>query len=263
MNHVVITGGTKGIGYGLAKYFLEEGCKVTICGRKQATLNNAVDRLSKETKNYNIQGVICDVIDYKSVQNLWDEAYDIFGEVNIWINNAGVGQSSINLWDFSENLVNEIIDINIKGTIYGSMIATKNMLKQNHGYIYNMEGFGSDGSIRNKISLYGTTKRAVRYYTKSLAKELKDTEVKIGTLSPGMVFTDLLENGIPEDNEESLKTRKIFAILGDDVDTVTKYLVEEILKNEKNNRNIKWLTKDKIILRFLSYRSRIKMHNDI
>ena len=87
-----------------------------------------------------------------------------------------------------------------------------------------MEGFGSDGMIRDKMTLYGTTKRAVRYFTQSMAKEASTSPVKIGTLSSGMVVTDFLLNSLKSNSKEADKAKEIFNILADHVDTVTPFL---------------------------------------
>jgi short-subunit dehydrogenase len=79
-----------------------------------------------------------------------------------------------------------------------------------------------------------------------MAIEAKHTNVKVGTLSPGMVATDFLKNSLDESN------RKIFNILGDKVEPVTQFLAKEILKNEKNNAKIQWLTNPKVFWRFVS-----------
>jgi short-subunit dehydrogenase len=109
-----------------------------------------------------------------------------------------------------------------------------------------MEGFGSNGMMREKMTLYGTTKSAISYFTRSLAMEAKNTNVKVGTLSPGMVATDFLRNSLDEHN------RKVYNILGDKVETVTKFLAAKVLENQVNDAKIQWLTKPKAMWRFVS-----------
>lgn len=74
--------------------------------------------------------------------------------------------------------------------------------------------------MREKLTIYGTSKSAISYFTRSLAIESKNTNVKVGTLSPGMVATDFLKESLNECN------RKIYNILGDKVEPVTKFLAE-------------------------------------
>jgi len=115
-----------------------------------------------------------------------------------------------------------------------------------------MEGFGSNGQTRPGMSIYGTSKAAVHYFSKSLIEETKDTPVLVGTLSPGMVFTDLLLDPLQADPAVRRRSERIFNILADTVDTVTPWLVEQILANQQHGRAIQWLTTRKIIWRFLT-----------
>lgn len=122
------------------------------------------------------------------------------------------------------------------------------MLKHGEGQIFNMEGFGSNGMMREKLTIYGTSKSAISYFTRSLAIEAKNTNIKVGTISPGMVATDLIRRSLDENN------KKIFNILGDKVEPVAQFLTAKILANQVNDAKIQWLTKPKIIWRFVSSR---------
>jgi NADP-dependent 3-hydroxy acid dehydrogenase YdfG len=125
------------------------------------------------------------------------------------------------------------------------------MLEQGSGHIYNMEGYGSDDSMMPGVTLYGTTKRAVRYITESLIEEAKDTPVRLGTLRPGMVITDLLLNDFRKMSKEKFEEVKpIFNALADKVETITPFLVENILKDDKTGAIIEWLPVEKANARF-------------
>ena len=106
------------------------------------------------------------------------------------------------------------------------------------------------------MSVYGTAKRAVRYYTRSVIKETKKTPIKVGLLSPGIVITDFLTENYQGDPEGFEKAKKIFNILGDSVETVTPWLVDKILQNQKSGASFKWLTPSKAFIRFLTARFR-------
>ncbi len=115
-----------------------------------------------------------------------------------------------------------------------------------------MEGLGSDGRITPGLSIYGTSKRAMTYFTDAIVKENKDSQVKIGFLSPGMVVTDLLIGDMDRDKEKWQRQKRIFNILADRVETVTPFLVKQILWNTKHGAKIAWLTTPKIAFRFLT-----------
>lgn len=244
MKHVVITGSTRGIGFGLAKEFLRSGCNVTINGQSDESVQRALNELNKDYDG-RVAGFAASIDTLSAMEKLWDYAYSQFGEVHIWINNAGIDQKRKYFWEMDEEEYIRVIRTNVVGMMNGCHVAFRQMQKQGHGYIYTMEGFGSNGMMREKMTLYGTSKSALTYFTKSLAIEAKNTNVKVGRLSPGMVATDFTRKSYSE------RSIKIFNILGDKVEPVTKFLVEKILENTENDAHICWLTKPKVMWRFL------------
>lgn len=251
MAHVIITGSTRGIGYGLVQNFLQRGYGVTVNGRTREKVDEIINDLKKQFPDQVILGFDGSVSNIEDMNKLWNETFKITGRVDIWINNAGVDQKKALIYELNSEDIKKVIDTNILGVMNGSSIAMKNMLKQGFGEIYNMEGYGSDDMMMPKMTLYGTSKRALRYFTKSLAKEAINTPVKVGRLSPGMVVTDFLINSLSGNEEERAKSKRIFNILADKVEPVTEFLVEGIIKNEKNDAYIAWLTKWKSFRRFM------------
>ena len=252
MKHILITGSTRGIGFGLAQRFIEADCRVTINGMTVESVNSALQKLRKSYPLAKVHGLAGDVGNSQEVERLWDYASKSFGKIDIWINNAGIDQERKNAWDIAPTAFERIVKTNLLGIFNGSTLAFKRMLEQGNGQIFNMEGFGSDGMIREKMTLYGTTKSAVRYFTRSLAKEAINTPILVGTLSPGMVVTDFLLKSVKLNSPDSERNKKVFNILADEVDTVTSFLSQRILENKKNNVHIAWLTKRKVIWRFAS-----------
>jgi short-subunit dehydrogenase len=246
MKIVVITGSTKGIGLGLAREFLKRGCSVVISSRSTSKLEQVVADLRKEFGTGCVAGQPCDVTDSSQVQALWDVAVQHFGRVDIWINNAGVTHTTKHLAEMDIGEIKPVIDTNITGMIYGSKVALEGMLKQGFGQIYNMEGHGSNDSKLVGVSVYGTSKRALRYFTEVLIDETEGTPVQVCFLSPGIVLTDFLINGMRKRPAEELESIKpILNCLADAVETVTPFLVEHILKNDKHGVEIAWLTEEK------------------
>jgi short-subunit dehydrogenase len=172
-----------------------------------------------------------------------------FGKIDIWINNAGLGQTHKYFWEIDNEQIKQVIDVNVYGLMLGTKFAINLFKKQGHGIILNMQGFGSNGRIMEKLTLYGTGKRAVNYFTKSVAKELKNSSIKIGTINPGMVRTDLLNKSMKEVTESERKRyEKVYRILAEDADVVAAFLSNEILKGKTK---IKFLSGFKLMTKIL------------
>lgn len=253
MKSVVITGSTRGIGLYMAKEFLKSGCNVTVSGRSE----NLPEDTRKELSGFleRVLYVPCNVRSKAELEQLWKTSCDKWGSVDFWINNAGRNCPYEFVWDTGEAYVDSVIDTNIKGVIYGSQIAAKNMASQGSGQIWNMEGLGSNNMIQVKTILYGTTKHALTYFTRGLAKELEGTGVKAGRLSPGMMLTDFITktpDGTKSPVIEQQNFQKIFNILADRPETVAAFFVPRILANTKNDAHVVWLTTAKAMARFTS-----------
>jgi len=247
MKNVVITGSTRGLGFCMGKEFLNAGCNVTFSGRGEKPNENLKSfmELHKDQTLY----VQCDVRKIDSIENLWNESVKKWKRIDIWINNAGVNYPDDYIYNISSEYVDSVIDTNIKGMIYGSQTAAKHMIEQGEGQIWNMEGLGSNKMIIAKTILYATSKHALTYFTRGLAKELSNTNVKVGRLSPGMMATDFILKQ-PESSNMNESSKRIFNILGDKPETVAKFFIPKMLQNTKNDAHIVWLTTPKILFRF-------------
>ncbi len=252
MKNVVITGSTRGLGLEMAKEFLKAGCNVTISGSKPQSFDKAKEELKKFENQFIY--IACNVRNIDDIKNLWLKSVERWGRVDIWINNAGQNCPREYLWGTPDEYIDAVVDTNIKGIMYGSKVAAENMLKQGHGQIWNMEGLGSNDMIIEQTILYGTSKRALTYFTKALAKELKDSPVKAGRLSPGMMLTEFITKsptGEISSVTEDKRFKRVFNTLGDKPETVAKFFVPRILGNTKQDAHLVWLTNLKSAKRFM------------
>jgi len=251
MKNIVITGSTSGIGFGLADSFLSLGCSVVISSRSQERIDTAASILIKKYEVSRVYTLQCDVTEFNQVQALWDAAKEHFSSIDIWINNAGAAHPETLLQHYMPDKFKEVIDTNIVGVMNGAVVALRGMIAQGYGGIYNMEGLGSDGRVISGLALYGTTKSAISYLTKAMAKETRSYNIVVGGLRPGMVATKLITEQYEGHPEEWERAKGIFNILSDRVETVTPWLAKKILANKKNGAIITWLTRSKIVKRFL------------
>lgn len=252
--NVVITGSTKGIGLGMAREFLKRGHDVMIASRRADAVERTVAELGGEFPGRTIVGQSCDVANYEQVQLLWDKSLEALGQVDIWVNNAGRDGLKMPFFAIPPEDYLLTIQTNLVGLFNCNRVVIPGMYKQGGGKIFNMEGFGSNGQIRPTTSVYGSTKYALRYFTKALAAELKDTPIKMCYLSPGIVLTDMLVPPPERRDEGWEQVKKILNILADTVETVTPFLVEGMLKADKNGDAVRWLTQRKVMWRFFKSR---------
>lgn len=255
MKTVVITGSARGLGYELAKEFKKRNYNVVLSDILKDKLIEAKENLNNEIGNGKVISVVCDVINENDLQNLLKEAIKNFNSVDIWINNAGVNQPMIPIWEVDSNVINRLIDIDLKSAIIGSKIAMNQMIKQGFGQIYGIEGYGSNDAMMLGLSIYGTSKRAITYFFNALAKEVKEKKlpIQIGLLAPGIMITDFITHSMGERKFElSEKTKKVYNILGDYPDVIARFLVDKIDSNTKNNVKFNWLTNGKASFRFMT-----------
>jgi len=262
---IVITGSTRGIGFGLADAFLARGCQVVVSSRTAGAVSAAVARLAQRHDAARILGHACDVTDFQQVQALWDAASAHLSRVDVWINNAGVAHAQTAFWEYDPALLETVVRTNLIGALYGARVALAGMRAQGFGALYNVEGLGSDGRYIDGLALYGTTKYALAYLTDTLVKEVKGTPLIVGALRPGMVVTDLLTAQYAARPQEWERAKRIFNILADRVETVTPWLADQILTNERSGVRFKWLTTPRTLGRFLSapFRKRDLVSSDM
>lgn len=249
---IVITGSSKGIGLGLAQAFLEQQQAVVISGRNSTDLQRTLQQLQHRFPAALIHAVTCDVTQIHEVQTLWDEAIQQFGAVQIWINNAGSCTAILDFKDLAAADIQTVVQTNILGSMFGSQVALNGMMAQGYGQIFNMEGWGTRGEWSAGMTTYATTKRAVGYFSQALFKETKQTNIQVGTLSPGMVATDLLVSSWQNGNVQHWnKMKRLFLFIIDPPEVVCRYLAQRILENKRRHSRIVWMTPLRLLLRFL------------
>lgn len=250
---IVITGSTRGIGKGMARELLQRGQFVAVSGRSQQAVDKALAELSTAAMHGGrLIGVACDVTRGADLQRLWDDAKAAFGRIDIWVNNAGISHARQYGGQLRDADVLAVQETNLLGMMLATQTAMKGMQAQGAGTIYNMEGFGSSGMTTPGMGLYGASKFALTYFNKCLIAETAGTPVKICYLSPGIVVTDLLKRDMGSTSEQEWeRTQRIYNILADRVETVTPYLAEGIISNQKAGGRVAWLTSRKAAGRFL------------
>lgn len=251
MKTAVITGGTRGIGAGLVRDFLKCGWNVAYSGTSDISIEKSMIELQGKFSEGSYAAFKCDVVNEHDLNGLWGGAVKKFGRVDIWVNNAGVAYEQVPFHMIEPCVFSRIIDVNVKGVMLAIHVAYNRMLHQGFGAIYNMEGLGSDGRRIFGMTPYGTSKRAVRYFTDAFAREVKDGPVIVGTISPGMVLTDLILDPLRNEPANRKEIIRIYNILANETETVTPFLVRKMIENRGNGAKISFLNPWKVTLRFL------------
>lgn len=230
---IVITGSTRGFGYIAAKELLRAGATVVVSGRSQEALDQAVRSLSEFGK---VTGLICDVREGEQVYALARQTVEKFGRIDIWINNAGYSAGGgITLDIYPERILDMFLS-NDMGTFYGTQAALHFMLERRDGTLVNLYGAGSNGKASSPMGMYATTKAWITSFTRTLAKEMKGTGVKIIGFSPGMMLTDMLANPVVygERGKETMKNYDfVLRFLGKPPQVAVKELVKTLVLNRK------------------------------
>eukprot|EP01026_Neomeris_dumetosa_P059164 TRINITY_DN5522_c0_g1_i2.p1 TRINITY_DN5522_c0_g1~~TRINITY_DN5522_c0_g1_i2.p1 ORF type:complete len:377 (-),score=34.44 TRINITY_DN5522_c0_g1_i2:453-1559(-) len=250
--NVVITGSTKGIGYALAQKFLQSGDKIVVCSRSEQRVRQTVREFQDKFGEDCVFGQKCNVGKAKDVQELAKFAKNSFGNVDIWINNAGTNAYSFSTLENSDDDdIMDIVNTNVLGVMYGCREAIRVMKGQDQGgHIFNMDGAGAEGESTPRFAVYGATKRGLNQLSKSIEAELKMLNIDnvgIHNLSPGMVNTELLMSGA------DTPTAKFFInCLAETPDMVADFLVPRIRKVPQEARTLSGGVASGTYIRFLT-----------
>lgn len=248
---IAITGGSKGLGRGLVDAFLARGCNVAFCARGGTALADTERELGAQRER--VLAVTADVGRYEDVARFCEAAAARFGYVDVWINNAGTSNVQSPFVELSPAEIASVVNVNLRGSMNGAHVALARMMAQGHGHLFNLEGFGSDGSTQPGMAVYGATKRAIRYFTRALAAETRGGPVKVGSLSPGVVVTDLLLDVYRRGKPENWRRQRwLFNLIGDRVDVVAPWLADRVLAGPRHGEHVAWMTIPKAVLRALN-----------
>lgn len=186
----IITGGSRGIGFAIAKELSSQGANIIICSRTEKQLSDAVDTLSGTDKR--AFGIVVDVSSFSDCQGLIEFAYSQTGRIDILVNNAGVFGPVGLLETNDPDDWKGALAINVLGAVYCSKLAIPYMKKQGAGKIINLAGAGVGGSKSlPRFSAYYISKTAIVGFTENLAVELEMENIQVNAISPGAVASEL------------------------------------------------------------------------
>lgn len=184
----VVTGGTRGIGFAIAKKYLENGANVAIAGSRQETVEKALAQLPEYKER--LMGIWPDLCSPEEVAAAFASVRERFGSLDILANNAGIS-SRTSLYEYTMDEFSKILDINLKAVFVCSQAAARIMKEQGGGVIINASSMVGEYGQPSGCG-YPATKFAVNGLTKSLARELAKDRIRVNAVAPGVTKTDMV-----------------------------------------------------------------------
>lgn len=179
-----VTGGSKGIGYGIAKSLAQKGIKVAITSRSLENAGEAAIQLNKEIGGELVLGVKADVRNYDELDAAVKQTEDKLGKIDFVIANAGLGHYA-NIEDLTPEQWSETIDTNLTGVFYTAK-TTLNSLKETKGYFISISSLAGTNFFANG-SAYNASKFGVTGFTQAMMLDVRDQGIKVSTIMPGSV----------------------------------------------------------------------------
>ncbi|MFC5698915.1 SDR family NAD(P)-dependent oxidoreductase [Pseudomonas sp. GCM10022186] len=192
---VVITGASSGIGFGLAKAYLERGFNVVGSARSEERLAAAAEQLGSPK---NFIGVAGDIARPETSKRLFERAIERFGQVDVLVNNAGIFVPSP-FTEYSEDDLESMLATNLKGVVYASQEAARHMVPRRQGHIVTITA--SVGIQPNRdvpAALPTLIKGGLNQFTRALALELSTHDIKVNAVAPGIIETPMHDPSIRE-----------------------------------------------------------------
>lgn len=186
----IVTGGGRGLGYGIAQALAGAGSDLVIVGRSRHELERASQVIMKETKR-KVLPLPLDLAREGEIERLVKTALKEFGRIDVLVNNAGTTVRKPFL-EITENEFNDVVGLNLRAVFFLTQAVVGEMVKQKRGKIINIASLGSQIGLRN-ISAYTATKGGIASLTRTLALELAAHNINVNAIAPGYYRTQLTE----------------------------------------------------------------------
>ena len=187
----IVTGGSRGIGFATVKKFLEEGATVVLTASRKETAEKAVTQVKESCPDANVEGIWPDLSSLESVKESFAKIHEKYGRIDILVNNAGMSDSAP-FTNYTEDLFEKVMDLNVKGVFHASRAVVDYMVEQGSGVILSTSSMVSISGQAAGVA-YPTSKFAVNGFTISLARELGPKGIRVNAVAPGITETDMMK----------------------------------------------------------------------
>ena len=196
----LVTGGSKGIGYGIAKEILKAGGKVAITSRSKERAEEAADKLKNETGQNHVIGFGADVKSLADQKRIVADMKDKWGDVNLVVANAGIGHFG-SIEDITEEQWHETIDTNLTG-VFNTIKASTESLKSSKGFFITISSLAGTNFFAGGAA-YNASKFGLTGFTQAVMLDLRKYGIRVSTIMPGSVSTHF--NGNEPDSSDAWK----------------------------------------------------------
>jgi len=216
---VVVTGGSRGLGAGIVQMFLDQGDRVATCSRSSTSATDGWTAGLGDRFYF----APLDISDRDASRAYVRAVVERFGGVDVLVNNAGVARDGV-LGTFSDDDVDSVIDLNLKGTIQMTKLAVRAMLREGSGCVINISSIVGISGYRG-LSVYGATKAALAGFTRALARELGSRGIRVNAVAPGYLRTEMT-HGLDDEQMSQIVRRTPAGRLGEveDVTSAVRFL---------------------------------------
>src|SRR5690625_557147 len=202
---VVITGSAQGLGKGIAEKLGEQGYKVVLSDINEEILNGTLEEF--KGRNFEVTALVADVTQQQDHESLVKHAVEKFGKLDVYINNAGVEGEVEQIEKINAKNVDFVLDVNVKGVLFGIQAAAKQLKDQGHGgTIINAASIAGHEGF-DFLATYSASKFAVRGLTQVASKELAKDNITVNAYCPGIATTGMWDR-VDEKFMEVLGTKK-------------------------------------------------------